>query len=65
MSMVLCQFRKISKTSNGAPMTVLCADDAKDVKIDTELIHYDSNGFTGPEISFDYLPPLEEKSGVK
>lgn len=63
--MVLCKFRKISKTSNDVPTTVLCPDDVKYVKISTDLIYYDANGFAGLKISFDYLSPLEEKSGVK
>lgn len=64
--MVLCQFRKISKTPNDTPTTVLYDDDdAKDIKTNTELIYYDANGFTGPEISFDYLLSFEEKSDVK
>jgi len=62
--MVSCQFRKISITPNDTPTNVLC-DDTKNDEINTELIHYAASGFTGPEISLDYLLPLEEKFGVK
>ena len=63
--MELSLFRKYSKKPDDAPGTIVYVDDAKDVKINLNLINYDTDTLTEQEVSLNELSFIEEKSGIK
>jgi len=63
--MELSLFRKYSKKPDDAPGTIVYVDDAKDVKINLNLINYDTDTLTEQEVSLNELPFIEEQSGIK